>query len=76
MEGFYLGIVIFSLLSVLILSVIYVKEIDRRDKEIKKLEERIKNLSDSNTKILYLNDELLKEKQDLIFSISLLKDEK
>lgn len=62
--------------GVILLCVIYQKETDKRDKEIKRLNIRLQHLSDYNTKILNLNDELLKEKQDLLFSISLLKDEK
>lgn len=60
----------------LVLAFLCYFELKNRDKEIIKLKERVKNLNDYNIKMLTLNDELLKEKQDLILTISLIKDEK
>lgn len=59
----------------IVLAILCYFELKNRDKEINKLKERVKNLNDYNTKMLTLNDELLKERQDLILTISILKDD-
>lgn len=69
-------VLVFSLLGILVCGYIFQKEIEKKEKEIIKLNERINHLYDYNIKMLSLNDELLKDNQDLILNISLIKNEK